>query len=845
MPIDLQRFAREVEKLRTFSVTLFAASESEAALVQQLNSLSADSRKALAASYQGAGGPVTSIRKQVAEILLQRDIELAELKNIIDTAVNEKPKAFRMYKTWYNMLYMFLIADFRTDMHEAINYISTGIIEELNAVNQITARKFDFTGERETGSTRCWIAFFNASHPKQNTAKQLFFNIQNGTVEFSLYDRPEDSHTDLTVIDKDEKFDAEQLLNVFLKHKNEILEDGWVRKTNYWRIGTTDNTGAGFWNEMKAENKVSIGWAELGDLREADVRNKKSIFDLLNDEGFYGEDNRVRSTKAGEIFNFYERMQHGDIVLAQKGDTVLGIGRVTGDYLYNDDSDFPHQRSVDWLRFTEASGWQNTIGRLTTVYPIKDENVINLIEQILHNPPENMNAISDSQENAIHSPLNQILYGPPGTGKTYHSINRALEIIDDADVKTVDWNDRQAVKKIFDQKIESGQIAFITFHQSISYEDFIEGIKPDANARNEVTYSVKPGLFKTIATAARNNWLDTSTGRKGTLSFEDAFTQLKNEWELNPEIKFPLKTPGYDYQILDFTETSIRFKKSSGGTGHTLSINTLNDYFYNRRTINPTGVGIYYPSILEKLKSYQPSVPVDTTKKNYVMIIDEINRGNVSRIFGELITLIEEDKRLGCDEALEAGLPYSHDRFGVPPNLFIIGTMNTADRSVEALDTALRRRFSFEEMPPEPGLIEAVIADINLKQLLITLNTRIEKLLDKDHQIGHSYFMTVNSMDQLQVAFYHKIIPLLQEYFFGAYDKIGLVLGDGFVRTKNDAQQIFADFNTDSAADLEERPVYEIIDYRKPVTVHTLRINNQEIVMDFSKALKRLMKNFG
>ncbi len=841
MPVDQQLFTREVEKLRRFSAVLFKASEDQAALVQQLNSLSPDSRKTLATSYQDAGGPVTRIRKQVAEILVQRNIELQELSNIIDTAVGENPDAFRMYKTGYSMLYMFLIADFRTEMHQAINYISSSILEELDAGSQITARKFDFTGERETGSTRCWIAFFNASHPKQNTAKQLFLNIQNGTVEFSLYDRPEDAHTDLTVIDKDEKFDAGQLLDVFLEHKNEILGDVWVRKTNYWRIGTTDNTGASFWEEMKTENKICIGWAELGDLRDADIRNRKSISGLLSEEGFYEDDNRVRSTKAGEIFKFYERMQPGDIVLAQKGDTVLGIGRITGDYSYNDDSEFPHQRPVEWLKFTENAGMQNAVGRLTTVYQIEDDNVIKQVQQMLNTPSENMTPISSYQENQEKIPLNQILYGPPGTGKTYHSINRALQIINDQDL---DWNNRKFVKEVFDKKTESGQIAFITFHQSISYEDFIEGIKPDTNARNEVIYGVKPGLFKTIATAARNNWLDTSTGRKGALSFEDAFAQLKSEWELQPEMKFPLKTPGYDYQILDFTETSIRFKKSSGGTGHTLSINTLSDYFYNRRAINPTGVGIYYPSILEKLRSYKPSAPVDTAMKNYVLIIDEINRGNVSRVFGELITLIEEDKRLGRDEALEATLPYSHDRFGVPPNLYIIGTMNTADRSVEALDAALRRRFSFEEMPPEPDTIEPVIEDISLKQLLLIINTRIEKLLDKDHQIGHSYFMKVADINELQAAFYNKIIPLLQEYFFGSYDKIGLVLGSGFVRLKSDSQQAFADFDTDSAADLEERPVYETIDYRKqPKPI--FKVNGKDEEMNFLKALKLLMRTLG
>lgn len=162
-------------------------------------------------------------------------------------------------------------------------------------------------------------------------------------------------------------------------------------------------------------------------------------------------------------------------------------------------------------------------------------------------------------------------------------------------------------------------------------------------------------------------------------------------------MKFPLKTKGYDYTIIGFTNTSIQFKKASGGTGHTLSINTLRDLYYGKEINFNAGVGIYYPAILEKLNSYKGDGK--TPYKNYVMIIDEINRGNVSQIFGELITLLEEDKRIDKPEMLEVELPYSKEKFSVPPNLYIIGTMNTADRSVEALDTALRRRFSFEEMP--------------------------------------------------------------------------------------------------------------------------------------------------
>ena len=192
---------------------------------------------------------------------------------------------------------------------------------------------------------------------------------------------------------------------------------------------------------------------------------------------------------------------------------------------------------------------------------------------------------------------------------------------------------------------------------------------------------------------------------------------------------------------------------------------------------------------------------IGNPSKGYVLIIDEINRGNIAKIFGELITLIEPSKRLGGDDAARAKLPYSQDLFGVPSNLHLIGTMNTADRGILLLDAALRRRFEFASRMPDANLVAKDIEGVNGQMLLTAINERIVGHRDRDHQIGHTYLMGIDTLDRLAHAFKTQIIPLLQEYFYDDGEKMRRVLNDNPFIKKNERP---------------DPPVFDVLQHKDP-----------------------------
>ena len=518
--------------------------------------------------------------------------------------------------------------------------------------------------------------------------------------------------------------------------------------------------------------------------------------------------------------------------------------------------------------------------------------------------------ITDDDNNDMimnNIPLNQILFGPPGTGKTYSTVDEALKIVD-PEFYIANSNDRSKLTERFKELLiknwdnPKGQIAFCTFHQSFSYEDFVEGIKPLTTENKTVYYDIVNGVFKNICQLSLDNAKVQSLKTNRLINWSDSKFKKAIFYKISlGDSNKPEDNIIYEYCIdnnyiaigygggIDFSnlsETEIRKKCKtnnlegfdaqalisfikyikignyvvvSNGNRHVRAMGkVIGDYeflpetplqYNNFRKVEWIFINENIPveEIYNRNLSQMPIYKLDTeginknffvngqsaesydiahSDNNFVLIIDEINRGNISNIFGELITLIEKDKRKGGDEELTVSLPYSKQLFNVPQNVYIIGTMNTADRSIEALDTALRRRFSFKEVAPNSNIIsekgyskntKGIVEDIDLVKLLETINERVEKLLDKDHKIGHSYFMKVKSHSGLVKAFKNKVIPLLEEYFYGDFGKIGLVLGNEFITVKGENAKDFSfasfkNYDADVISDLKERKVYEITD---------------------------------
>lgn len=513
-----------------------------------------------------------------------------------------------------------------------------------------------------------------------------------------------------------------------------------------------------------------------------------------------------------------------------------------------------------------------------------------------HQSVDNSNSRGNKEmSNKIVQPLNRILFGAAGTGKTFNTINHALSIIEDNSLEDLEKEERKELKNRFDEYKNKGQIKFVTFHQSFSYEDFVEGIRAETVEDNEgkknIEYPVVSGVFKSLCDTAqskvilesqKNNFdpnaneiWKMSLGRAGEdedifdycvknhcillgwgddINFSGATNrkQVEEIMDENGYEDYRKKYPSASRFVNDFknktkvgdliiiSDGNYKFRAIGEISGNyellpdsddapryvqkksvkwlklfkpSLNVEQLFDKVLSQQTIYNLANAIN----LTKLKNLLDSHQKEDNDKKFVLIIDEINRGNISRIFGELITLIEESKRQGAEEQISVTLPYSKYELTVPNNLYLIGTMNSSDRSLTGLDIALRRRFTFIEMPPQPNLLRDVSVDgVDIERLLTVINQRIEILIDRDHCLGHANFMNLKekpTLDNLSDIFKQKVIPQLQEYFFDDWAKINLVLnGNGMLKPKPvEKSAIFPNVDSEDLGYFEDKKTWELV----------------------------------
>ncbi len=531
---------------------------------------------------------------------------------------------------------------------------------------------------------------------------------------------------------------------------------------------------------------------------------------------------------------------------------------------------------------------------------------------------------------------NLIFYGPPGTGKTFLSIQQAVRIVEKLDEASFQQAYPIHQPALLQQKFElyqrEGKIALVTFHPSFAYEDFVEGLKPFKNEKEDLYYDIEDGIFKQICLNAtyslylqqQNRTLKDTEGkykRNFDAIYYEFLDYLKRMMrDDSQEIIFETKSEKPLYLVdINKNETLLfRYERGSRNYGVTKrSISLMYRHFdtveeirhVNEDIQKVTGKGntSLYWSVFNRIKHFEGTRnrtynyilsnhrlmgrPVNDElyqrmkreisffdfqllkhddlqhAENFVLIIDEINRANVPSVFGELITLLETDKRAGHQHGLTTILPYSRERFSVPPNLYLLASMNTADKSISTIDTALRRRFVFQEIRPQEEILKAdrwseqkadleklsmaaekpgkyskkkdtdkstlnSLEDINLEKMLRMINARLAKLLDREHTIGHAYFLPVLSssdpLTSLKEIFYQQIIPLLQEYFFDDFHKIQWIIGSDFFTISADEVNFFFPDNV---------PEYPVLDGNDDKKSYVLRPLSDE---GFLEAVRKI-----
>ncbi|MCQ2117825.1 MAG: AAA family ATPase [Bacteroidales bacterium] len=561
----------------------------------------------------------------------------------------------------------------------------------------------------------------------------------------------------------------------------DILSYSDMKSRKYWVFAPGE--GCDHWGECKSKGLMLVGWDDIEDLTR--YPDKQSI-DAALKEAYPKDSNSYRKNDVSTLWYMCKEIQVGDVVYARNGlSEILGRGIVTSNYFYDSKrEDFCNVRKIKW---THLGHWAASALSMPTIIPKYGHWVEEMEKTITLSESDKtmLNNIS-KYANLLLKKKNIILQGAPGTGKTYNTAAIASHALG---VTDVDLTDHEAVMERYDSLL-GDQIFFSTFHQSLDYEDFVEGLKPhvqtDADGNSiGVTYEPEDGIFKRACNAVQTDQ------SKDIVECIDDYLQKIKGYQNKREIPTVTgRSSLYVWWKEGNSTVSSRSTNSTSSRGEEYTPSPLN---IEKIKLQALGKGCennwqsYAQAFIEAVKKEYHA----TTDKPVVLIIDEINRGNVSKIFGELITLLESDKRLNGNHPIKVMLPYTKGEFGVPSNLYIIGTMNTTDRSTGTLDYALRRRFAFVTLKSQDSVIKKFYSDTENDELgvmALAIFEDIKKFIENpkhlcgdmnidDLMVGHSYFMA-ESEDELHDKVEYEILPLINEY-----------INDGILNVKNDEKK--------------------------------------------------------
>lgn len=743
--------------------------EDDQAIVTALNQVPKEELKQCLDYYKNRKGVIVDLRKELIQNLYNnKTYTVEDLYNLIEKHKQGKENKFQAYTKLFSMFYPPITFYGHNPEREFVSQFTDQLITDLSLTDVVNVTKYDFQGPRQQGSDRFWVAIYNKAQDNQSSSLQIFIEFHQGKVNYGIYKHSEKKYIKPRQQVEANEFSYEDLLNYFATEKQLIIND------------VPDYSNA---------TKIHLNGSRLYKMSHGSFKAKKyrPIIEAFKENNWICI---YKTTGKGQAEHFKNELKKGDFVYITLGSNeLIGIAKITSNdygYVPEDivDDDGWLYREIELIKppvKKNPKALKDTRSHFpsgnTTLAEIKT-NDLEEANTIFFKPYFNTEFVmSDSptiEKDVIKYPLNQILYGPPGTGKTYHTVLEAARIV--TNNKDITYED---ALQVFNNQLGK-QIAFITFHQNYSYEDFIQGLRPDTETNGDLSFYKKDGVFKVIADKALNNIKAAKHPEAAKLDFETVFNRLIQPLkdEDQDELEIPMKRASFF--ITEVGEKSIEFRKNQGDSKHTLSISTLKKmYDKEENDIILGGLQPYYNPILQLLLEQGKRQVEQVPLKNYVIIIDEINRANISRVFGELITLIEKDKRSHGNIPLSVTLP-SGDVFTVPSNLYIIGTMNTADKSIALLDIALRRRFEFVPMYPKYQIEGKTI---HKSEFLRQLNDLIVKSgKGQDFTIGHAYFMCDDhDTFDFETTLNNKVIPLLLEYFMNDVEEVTKLLNQAGV----------------------------------------------------------------